>query len=268
MARRRDGVLLAAAAALTTVSTAACGRSSLDAPCDRRDAGIVAADRPDGDTGAAATADAAFDATSDETVDAPSGCAPWPLPADGWVELTGPPGLDGGVATAAWAAGTDDVFFAVGGRVVRWTRGCWRVELGAGGGFAWVSGTAPDDVWATVSGAVYHRDAAGWGPPDDRWRAQIEVPGRTTTSGVHYIQPWRRDEVWATGLADGRDFYEGSSNFGPNGFALRWTSRTWRAFNVDDIVPTHVAGLDFYCCEAMTVTAELVMAATAAAARR
>jgi len=46
-------------------------------------------------------------------------------------------------------------------------------------------------------------------------------------------------------FADGYDYYQGE-NFGSDGFVLRWTNGSWRAFTIDEIVATHAVGLDLY----------------------
>jgi hypothetical protein len=247
--------LFAVVAGCSMISAATgCRRSTLDPGQNLLDASVgpMATPDVDGRPEPVAGADAGG---ADATGDLSPSCAAWPPPqGTGWDEVTRPLYLDGASVISAWAAGPDDIFFAAGAQIVRWTRGCWRVEGAPGGAVTSIAGTADVDVWAVAGGAIYHRDAAGWSPADTSWRAQIEVPGRTAKMAVQSIQPWSLDEVWATGLADGYDYYEGTSNYGVNLFMLRWTSGTWRAFTIDEIVPDHAAGLDFYYLGALWVS--------------
>jgi hypothetical protein len=230
------GGLVVIGGCLAIVVATGCGREPLD----------PAPQRPDASVSAIETADAGADVAS--------GCGAWPPQGAGWGEVARPASLDGAAVASAWAAGPDDIFFAAGKRIARWTRGGWRVELGPGATVTSIAGTAADDVWAVAGGAVYHRDAAGWSAADDSWLAQIVVPGRTTGASVASIQPWSRDEVWATGLADGYDYRDATSNYGANLFVLRWTGGAWRAFTIDEIVPDHRTGADFYYLTALWVS--------------
>jgi hypothetical protein len=130
-------------------------------------------------------------------------CTPPPSSSD-WQEVLPPPSLDLGglVVTGAWAAGADDIFFAGvfqdpgngptpwDQRVLRWKSGCWTQELASRSRWRHpqLSGTAPDDVWAALGHAIYHRDAAGWAPVDLRWEAPAPppatIPGASSIFGT------------------------------------------------------------------------------------
>jgi hypothetical protein len=146
------------------------------------------------------------------TSPAPKSCPQVPAPGASWTEIPPPAVTPGFAVTDAWAAGPDDFFF-VGSdpspdngftastrrKVVRWDQGCWSVELAVDGGASspQVSGTAPDDVWVTVSDAIYHRDANGWSPLDPGLASGI-APAPGNVLFLTDVQARTRDDVWFT----------------------------------------------------------------------
>jgi hypothetical protein len=143
----------------------------------------------------------------------PKDCPPTTPPGATWTEIPAPALTPGFAVTDAWPAGADDIFFVGadpspdGGntpsthrQVLRWSQGCWSIELAVEGGtFATpqISGTAPDDVWLTVSDAIYHRDASGWSPLGASLSGPLApLPGNLLilTDG----QARTRDDVWFT----------------------------------------------------------------------
>jgi hypothetical protein len=172
------------------------------------------------------------------------GCPAPPPSKGGWVEVSPPPGQEGLQITGASTVGDNDIFFVGGipeavsngseppqaGRILRWTDGCWKLELATPPSFGrlTVSATAPDDVWVTAGGVLYHRDAAGWSPfVDDSWRALVKPAG---WAGLTDARALAGDELWAIG-------YD---------FVIHRTGGAWRAFSIDDVVPNRVPTAEFY----------------------
>jgi hypothetical protein len=133
-------------------------------------------------------------------------------PVGYWKEIPGPADIAGEVIVSAWSAGRDDIFFATarsddGGsstrtasRLLRWTAGTWSEELVVDLDPVWlppvsVSGTGPDDVWATGNNHIYHRDAQGWQMmPDEEWAPQVvEAPAPWAFRAV---AARAADDVW------------------------------------------------------------------------
>ena len=143
----------------------------------------------------------------------PKNCAAPMTPGATWTEIPAPAVTPGFAVTDAWPAGTDDFFFVGtdpspdGGntpstrrQVLRWSQGCWSIELAADGGpyaTPQISGTAPDDVWLTTGDAIYHRDASGWSPLDPSLASALApLPGNLLI--LTDVQARTRDDVWFT----------------------------------------------------------------------
>jgi hypothetical protein len=110
-------------------------------------------------------------------------------------------------------------------RILRWTQGCWTVELTIPAGaspaeFPSVHGLGTGDVWAAASDAVFHRDAQGWSRfTDEGWRAQIrQPPGFSGPARFRRVREAAPSAVW----------FAVSSN------VLRWNGQAWTAYNFDD----------------------------------
>jgi hypothetical protein len=132
--------------------------------------------------------------------------------APDWTEVVSPPSLEGLVIKDAWAAGRDDLFFAgtlsVPGndlqsvaQLVRWTRGCWSLELSAPIASQLsvsISGSAPGDVWAVLGSALYRGDGTGWSRADDEMQALLDAqhPG---SAAVPYAVRVAAGTIWVMG---------------------------------------------------------------------
>jgi hypothetical protein len=153
-----------------------------------------------------------------------------------WTEVAAPSdlGLAGLEISSAVAVARDDLLFAASFpedapnkpaqaevKVVRWTRGVWTVELTAIGPAGWrsrVSATAPDDAWAVLGTTLYHRNANGWQPFDESWRALLPPPASPSEAPIP-AGPMRaggRDEVWVMA----------------SGTMLHWASGAWQALSI------------------------------------
>jgi hypothetical protein len=140
--------------------------------------------------------------------------------APDWTEVVPPASLEGLVIKDAWAAGRDDLFFVgalpVPGndlqsvaQIVRWTRGCWSLELSvpiAAQLSVSISGSAPGDVWAVMGNALFRGDGTGWSRADDEMQALLTAqhPGYAAVpfavrvaAGTIWVMGktfiWRRD---------------------------------------------------------------------------
>jgi hypothetical protein len=140
--------------------------------------------------------------------------------APDWTEVVPPASLEGLVIKDAWAAGRDDLFFVgalpVPGndlqsvaQIVRWTRGCWSLELSvpiASQLSVSISGSAPGDVWAVMGNALFRGDGTGWSRADDEMQALLTAqhPGYAAVpfavrvaAGTIWVMGktfiWRRD---------------------------------------------------------------------------
>jgi hypothetical protein len=161
-----------------------------------------------------------------------------PLPAGivgSWVEVTPPTGQSGFRVTDAFAVGTDDILFAgstndpaslaqpSNARVLRWTQGCWSVELlipasASPPDLVSVHGTGPNDLWAAGSDLLYHRDAQGWTRfADESWRSEIRQPPFMNAFETHRVRAAAVGDVWVAA----------SSNI------LHWNGQ-WTTYNFDD----------------------------------
>jgi hypothetical protein len=227
--------LLIASAAVGVMP--ACERGSLDGPTVPAmigaDGGAVAAGGgasglPGGGDGSGSMA-AGSGGEAQPVVPA---CAAPSLAAQAWTEVIAQGDLAGFQVTDAWPVpGSDDLFFgailhptAVPGistaRIVRWTRGCWTTELSWSQRFELapsVTGTASDDVWATVGDSLLHRNALGWSRADDELRAIVNEkhPGGVPTFSAVRVGA---SGVWSMGGA----------------FIWRRDQRGWRMFEPSD----------------------------------
>jgi len=188
--------------------------------------------------GAGGTAQPPTQASPGTPIPPMTNCPTPPQPGAAWNQITGPLGVPYGfTVTDAWSAGVDDFFFvgsdpspAAGPtstlrRVLRWSAGCWAIELIVNGGInsaPQVSGTATNDVWFTSSDAIYHRDATMWSaldpgltatitPPAGKALILTDVQARTPTDVWFTTQ----DTVWR--LQNGQWTMQESLSMGPPG---------------------------------------------------
>jgi hypothetical protein len=170
----------------------------------------------------------------------PGGCVVPGGPPDTWLEIAPPPGVTNFKVTDVFAAGTNDLLFAgstvdltgatspSNARLLRWTRGCWTVDLAfaltgssPAPGSPSVHGTGPDDIWATAADVVYHRDAQGWTPfTDDGWRSLV-APASGFFGGVlefNRVRAAAAGDFWITATSN----------------ILHWDGQVWTAYNFDD----------------------------------
>jgi hypothetical protein len=96
-----------------------------------------------------------------------------------------------------------------------------------------VHGTGPDDLWATASDLLYHRDAQGWTPfADQTWRNK--VPAQTPFSGSI--------DLWRVRAAAPNDVWVAEVNN-----LLHWTGQAWTVYNFDDpTYPNTSASIGYY----------------------
>jgi hypothetical protein len=166
-----------------------------------------------------------------------AGCQVPSGPAGSWVEVPAPSGQSGFRVSDAFAVGTDDLLFAgstvdpttltapTNAQVLRWTQGCWTVELtfppsATAPGYPSVHGTGPNDLWATASDLLYHRDSQGWTAfADQSWRTLVRQP-------PSFLEPIEFHRVRAAVV---NDFWiAASSNI------LHWSGQSWTTYNFDD----------------------------------
>jgi hypothetical protein len=177
-----------------------------------------------------------------------TGCTLPTGPAGSWVEVTPPPGQTGFRATDAFTVGTDDLMFAgntfdnINGasdpRVLRWSQGCWTVELTIAPSpptplFPSVNGTGPNDVWAVGGDLLYHRDAQGWTRfSDESWRGKVRPP-------ASFAGPIELRRVRAVAA---NDIWVAATNN-----ILHWSGGQWTTYNFDDAnYPDVSAAIGFY----------------------
>jgi hypothetical protein len=159
------------------------------------------------------------------------GCSIPSAPPGTWVEIPEPTGQDLFHVTDAFAVGTDDLLFAgdtydpttgstTNSRLLRWTQGCWTVELAIPSSSASsVHGTGPSDLWATGGDLLYHRDAQGWTAfADNTWRSTAKQPASTEPIEFHRVRAAAANDVWIAA----------SSN------VLHWSGESWTTYNFDD----------------------------------
>jgi hypothetical protein len=167
-----------------------------------------------------------------------------------WVEIAPPPGQANFHVTDAFAVGLNDLFFAgfVGdpvtgagfteARILRWTQGCWAVELSIPRGAGpidspSVHGLGTGDVWAAASDALYHRDAQGWTRfANEDWRTQIRQPPSFSSPPQFFrVRAAAANLIWAAVTSN----------------ILRWDGQAWTAFNFDDPnYPNESASVGFF----------------------
>jgi hypothetical protein len=165
------------------------------------------------------------------------GCAIPGGPAGTWVEVPAPSDQNGFTVSDAFAMGPDDLLFAgstadsstlpgpANARLLRWTQGCWTVELTISPTVdalphPSVHGTGPNDLWATAADLLYHRDAHGWARfTDDTWRA-------TVSPAQGFFAPFQFNRVRAAAPND--IWIAASSN------VLHWSNESWATYNFDD----------------------------------
>src|SRR5262252_2590735 len=177
------------------------------------------------------------------------GCALPAGPAGSWVEVAPPAGQDGFRVTDIFAVGANDLLFAgrtfdplstapaANARVLRWTQGCWSVELmipasTAAPDFVSVNGTGPGDIWAAGSDLLFHRDAQGWSRfSDESWRGLVRQPPMFGEQlQFHRVRAAGANDLWAAV----------SSNI------LHWNGSSWTDYNFDDPgYPTISASIGF-----------------------
>ena len=147
-----------------------------------------------------------------------SGC-PLPTSVPGaWSEVAAPAGLTSFAVRDSFALGADDIIFAgvisaasgtgAQARFLRWTGGCWSVELSVPvsadvflGPAPSVHGSAPSDLWAVAGQSIFHRLASGpWQPVDDGWRSHVGVAanGPAPNLNLNRIRVAAPDDVWIT----------------------------------------------------------------------
>jgi hypothetical protein len=158
-------------------------------------------------------------------------------PADGWVEVAAPSNLSNFKATDAFAVGSNDLLFAgstvdptstaepSSARLLRWTRGCWTVELtfpasATAPSSPSVHGTGPNDIWATAGDLIYHRDTEGWTRfADDSWRGMVAQPsGFFGDVELHRVRAVAAGDFWVAETSN----------------VLHWTGESWTSYNFDD----------------------------------
>jgi hypothetical protein len=150
-----------------------------------------------------------------------------------WEEIAPPSGQTNFHVTDSFALGPDDLYFAgsVGdpltganiteAHVLRWTRGCWSAELTipratAPIDFPSVHGLGPDDVWATASDVIYHRDARGWTRfANEGWRTMVRPPGLGGPVELNRVRAVASNDVW----------------FAATNNILHWDGQTWTTYN-------------------------------------
>jgi hypothetical protein len=155
----------------------------------------------------------------------------------GWVEIPVPSDQSGFRATDAFALGTNDILFAGStvdptgvvapsdGRLLRWSQGCWTVELtfatsSAAPASASVHGTGPNDVWATAGDLIYHRDAHGWAAfTDEGWRNMVVQPSSFFGSfQFNRVRAAAAGDFWIAATAN----------------VLHFSNEAWTAYNFDE----------------------------------
>ena len=165
------------------------------------------------------------------------GCSIPSGPAGTWVEIPAPTGQSNFFITDAFAAGSDDLLFAgstfdptglaapANARLLRWTRGCWTVELmippsATTPDHPSVHGTGPNDLWATASDLLYHRDAQGWTPfADQTWRSTVhQPPSYLGALQFHRVRAAAPNDIWVAATSN----------------VLHWSGASWTTYNFDD----------------------------------
>jgi hypothetical protein len=179
------------------------------------------------------------------------GCSIPTGPAGTWVEIPAPPGQSGFYSTDAFAVGQDDLLFAgatydpsmgfLNARLLRWTHGCWTVELSFPAGSTppdspSVHGTGPSDLWASASDVLFHRDAQGWTRfTDESWRDTVRQPPsyvrNNGTIEFNRVRAAAANDLWIAATSN----------------MLHWSNESWTTYNFDSpTYPTGSAAIGFY----------------------
>ncbi|HVV16470.1 MAG TPA: hypothetical protein VHH90_04640 [Polyangia bacterium] len=229
-----SGVILGGAAACSgpaytgaIVRDPVADRDATSADARAADAGSTAVSPPPPTTGTppGPTADAV----------SPPPCVSSPAPAGIWTEVAPRAGDNGLAVTDSFGVAADDILFAgttapgsTGNqlRVVRWTKGCWTLELSLpidpSASTASVHGTGPNDLWAAGGDLLLHDDGTGWQPFDDSWRGKISLTPRdfATPPGptLMRVRDVASNDVWVNEI----------------GNVMHWSNGAWTTFNFDD----------------------------------
>src|SRR5262245_5836429 len=167
-----------------------------------------------------------------------------------WEEIAAPAGQANLRITDAFAVGPNDLYFAgkvadptgatdpTEARILRWSQGCWTAELSipkAAGriDFPSVHGLGPNDVWASASDVLYHRDAQGWTRfANEGYRSQARPsPFDGSPAELNRVRAAAPNVLW---VAASRDI-------------LRWDGQAWTAYSFDDATyPDTSAAIGFY----------------------
>ena len=122
-------------------------------------------------------------------------------------------------------------------RVLRWTQGCWTVELSIPAGvsqvdFPSVHGLATGDVWASAGDAIFHRDAQGWTRfANEGWRNQIRLPPFSSPAELFRLREAAPNDIWLAATSN----------------ILHWNGQAWTTFNFDDPnYPNDTASVGFF----------------------
>ncbi|MES1165326.1 MAG: hypothetical protein ABUR63_06205, partial [Verrucomicrobiota bacterium] len=181
------------------------------------------------------------------------GCSIPSGPAGTWVEIPAPQGQSGFDVSDAFAIGPDDLLFAgntfdpaglappANARLLRWTAGCWTVELTMAAGMTTpdhpsVHGTGPSDLWAAASDVLYHRDAQGWTRfTDETWRSTVRrLPtGPTTVETIQFnrVRAAAPNDLWIAATSN----------------ILHWSNEAWTTYNFDDAgYPNSSAAIGYF----------------------
>ncbi|HXJ19094.1 MAG TPA: hypothetical protein VMT03_02595 [Polyangia bacterium] len=240
---------------LALAGTGGCSGHEPPATADLRGTGgggpIVAGGGAPGGGQAAGGAPGAGNPTGGTMGQSPTGCMPPSAPAGTWVEIAAPSDQSGFFATDAFAVGQDDLLFAgstfdptlgpMNARVLRWTHGCWTLELSIPTSTTppdspSVHGTGPSDLWATASDLLYHRDAQGWTRfADETWRSTVrQPPSFLANNGAIEFNRLRA-------AAPGDFWIAATSNI------LHWSGAAWTTYNFDDpTYPNTSASVGYY----------------------
>jgi hypothetical protein len=127
--------------------------------------------------------------------------------AGSWVEIPAAPDSTGFVASDAFAAGGDDIFFAGTApgpeyepqmRILHWSHGCWSTELTAPSNIysqPSVLGLPSGETWAAGGADIYQRTGTTWTPIDAGWRANAPPASMPALTRVRAAGS---DDLWAT----------------------------------------------------------------------
>lgn len=167
-----------------------------------------------------------------------------------WEEIAPMQGLANFHVTDTFTVGANDLIFAgyIGdptgasgpfteARFLRWTQGCWTLELTIPAGtapidFPSVHGLGAGDIWASAGQAIFHRDAQGWTPlANNAWLTQIRLPPFSSPAELIRVRAAAPNDVW----------FAATSNI------LRWNGQAWTTYNFDDPnYPNESASIGFF----------------------